>query len=237
MNRWIHNFLNLLYPPLCLHCKTSLKDDNKYLCDLCTTQLEILDTHTRCPRCFSADYCKKRHLCGACQKTHFAFTQLASVFEHIGPAATLVQKMKYGGQSYLANGAAPFLAVQFVNLEWPIPDIIVPVPISPLRHFERGYNQSKELAVALSTYLQRPVVDALKREMGGFSQAGMTRKRRISLGEKTFMLRKAPKLYDKVILLIDDVTTTGSTLNCCAEALQQECPQAIYALTVSRAAT
>lgn len=160
---------------------------------------------------------------------------LGAVFDHLGPAATLIQQMKYGGLSYLAKGAAAYLAVQFFALKWPLPDLIVPVPVSTLRFFERGYNQSFELAVALSVYLDRPVHDVLKRKNGGYSQAGLNRQLRVELNQSMFSLKRQARVQDKVVLLVDDVITTGSTLNCCAEVLQEQCPQAIYALAVCRA--
>jgi ComF family protein len=197
--------------------------------------MDLINVKERCPRCFSPDYCPKRHLCGHCKNKVFAYQQVGAAFDHEGPAATLVQKMKYSGQYYLAKGLGAYLAVQFYALQWPLPDIIVPVPISILRQFERGFNQSLLLAEELASYISRPVQQILKRQAGGYSQAGLTRELRQALDPDMFYLKKTAAIQDKVILLIDDVATTGSTLNRCAEALREQCPAAVYALAVCRA--
>lgn len=233
---WVQSTIDLLYPALCLHCKASLSSHVKHLCSDCQGLLELIEVSRRCPLCFASDYCPTLHACGGCKKTRSLLTAAGSAFDHIGPAATLVQQMKYGGQRHLAKGAAAYLAIQFLTLQWPLPDLIVPVPISSVRHFERGYNQSYELALGLADFLKRPAINALKRRSGGYSQAGLTRSLRLELNADSFQVKKSIDLQDKIVLLIDDVTTTGSTLNCCAEALQEHCPQAIYALTLCRAA-
>lgn len=236
INRCVQSFIALLCPPLCLHCQSSLELSSRHFCAVCLSLMDFIDVHKRCPRCFSPDACQKKKLCRQCsQSQDFPLTQMGAAFEHIGPAATLVQKMKYGGLPYLAKGAAAFLAMQFFSLGWPMPDCIVPVPISSLRFLQRGYNQSLEIALELSTYINRPVLNVLKRKNGGFSQAGLPYKERVALECSAFSLRKSAKLHDKIILLIDDVTTTGSTLQRCAGALQEHCPQAIYALTFTKA--
>lgn len=235
MREWIESLLDLFYPPLCLHCTQPRTRNAPHFCIECLSLLELINPQERCSRCFSANFCARKQLCGACAKKSFDWLQLGAAFDHLGPAATLVQKMKYSRQPYLAKGAAAYLAIQFYALQWPLPDMIVPVPISIARHFERGYNQSLELAIALSTYLERPVQQVIKRQSGSFSQAGLTRKLRTELRESSFVLKKKARLQDKVILLIDDVMTTGSTLNCCAEVMLEQSPQAIYALTLCRA--
>lgn len=236
MREWLHSVLNLFYPPLCLHCGEPLSRNTHRFCPLCLSLLTLIDPQERCPRCFSPDFLKTHRSCNTCSKKPPPLTHMAAAFDHMGPAATLVQKMKYCGQPYLAKGAAAYMALQFHSLQWPLPDVIVPTPISLLRLFERGYNQSQELASALSPLLNRPAENLLKRRNGGYSQAGLTRKLRTNLDPSAFSLKKNARLHDKIILLVDDVTTTGSTLYRCAETLQEQCPQAIYALTVCRAA-
>src|SRR5262245_34544757 len=115
---------------------------------------------------------------------------MAAVFDHIGPAATLVRKFKYSNQSYLAKGLAGFMALQFIRLNWPMPDLIVPVPISTAHWFDRGFNQSYLLARSLSDLLSCPVADILKRRSGDYSQAGLKRSDRLKLEKESFLLKK-----------------------------------------------
>lgn len=159
----------------------------------------------------------------------------AAAFDYQGPAATLVLKMKYANQPYLAKGAGGFLAVQAMRLEWPLPDLIIPVPLTLVHQISRGYNQSLLLAESLGAILQRPVRQVLRRKLLDYSQAGMTKKQRMQLDGGTFSLKKNLDIKDKVIWIVDDVMTTGRTMNCCAEALYAGYPREVYGLLLCRA--
>lgn len=160
---------------------------------------------------------------------------MAAACDFEGPPASLLKKMKYSNMPYLSKGAASYMTAQFCTLDWPIPDLIVPVPISWMRLMQRGYNQSLLLAEEVGAILQKPVCEALKRRCGGYSQAGLNREQRKSLESEIFYCKKRIKIEDKVILLVDDVITTGATMRRCAEALQSHHPKSIYAISFCRA--
>lgn len=227
-------FVNLVYPPLCLSCKESVSDDARFLCENCLSQLQLIDPAERCAFCFSAQYSPEKHLCEECARTPPLLNRMAAAFDYIGPSACLVKKLKYSQQAYLAKGLGAYLAAQFLQLEWPMPDVIIPVPIVLPHRIERGFNQSALLAYGLSDMIQSPVQEALVRKSGDYSQAGLSRKQRMQLDGALFCLKKKQNLQDKCILLIDDVITTGSTLRKCAEILLEECPASIYGLAVCR---
>lgn len=229
------SILDLLYPPLCLHCDSLLQYKESLLCHHCLSLMTLIEPQERCPTCFSSAITPPATTCcNACQKNPPQTTQIAASFDYEGPAATMVKMMKYGGQSYLANGAAGYLAAQFVRLEWPMPDLIIPMPMPILRRLERGYNQSLLLAQAFGKLIDRPVANILKRRSGDFSQAGLNHQQRLQLRREAFSLKKEIKLYDKNLLLIDDVMTTGKSVGCCAEVLWETYPAGIYALTLCR---
>lgn len=228
-------FINLLYPPLCLHCQEVKRNETHLLCDSCVELLELIDPSERCPQCFSADYCSNKRLCSVCLQRPPLLNGIAAAFDYVGPAASLVRKLKYSNQPHLAKGCAAYLAAQFLRLNWPLPDIIVPVPIALTHLFERGYNQSLELSRYFAETLNRPVLEVLTRKSGDYSQAGLSRQQRCQLNHAYFRLKERAQLQDKSILLIDDVTTTGSTIRQCAEVLMEACPASIYGLTFCRA--
>lgn len=235
LRQFIRSFKDLLFPPLCIHCRESIDEEFAYLCTECTRLLQLIDPKERCPRCFSQDYCAESKRCSCCQPGELALHRLAAAFDYIGPAASIIRKLKYGNQPFLAKGAGAYLVAQFFQLEWPMPDLIVPVPISFTHWLERGYNQSGLLAETVSQILGIPEVSVLTRKSGDYSQAGMDRKQRKTLTSESLLLKKEHQLYDKRILLIDDVMTTGSTLQRCAEVLYEGCPADVYALTFCRA--
>jgi competence protein ComFC len=230
------SFLDLLYPPLCLHCEEGLEEGGLIFCNSCVQQMVPIPPHERCPYCFSADFEKMvEKCCQTCRERPPLLERNAAVFDYEGPPATLVKQLKYAGQPYLAEGAAAYLAMQFTLLEWPLPDAIIPMPMAYLRRLERGYNQSLLLAQSLSALIDRPVRDVLKRCGGDFSQARLSYRHRLQLRKEAFEIKRDIRLDGQCLLLIDDVMTTGSSLRCCAEALLEGCPSSIYGLTVCKA--
>ena len=227
------SFFYLLYPPHCLHCQEILTHD-KIFCSHCTSLIELLDPHDRCPACFRADYQEGMH-CIHCTSFPSLYYRTGAAFDYAGPAASLIRKLKYANQPYLAAGAGAFLMAQFHQLDWPLPDAIIPVPMSFTHWLQRGYNQSELLAKELAAFLKVPVWNTLERKSGDHSQAGLSLSQRRALEGKHFQLKPSYSLQDKTLLVIDDVLTTGSTLNKCAETLMGGFPASLYALTFCRA--
>jgi ComF family protein len=228
-----YSLLSFVYPPSCLHCQEFF-DPPQLLCFSCVNLLELIDDHDRCSTCFTADYEKNGH-CADCKHSPRLFYRMAAAFDYIGPAASLIRKLKYGNQPYLAAGVAAFLVTQFDRLNWPMPDALVPVPLSLNHWIQRGYNQSLLIANQMANFLNIPVWNVLERKNGDYSQAGLSLAQRRKLGGKTFKLKQGYSLQDKTLLVVDDVMTTGSTLNKCAETLMEGFPHSLYALTVCRA--
>lgn len=229
------SFLNLLYPPLCFACEQALGSGKNLLCLNCQSLMQVVDPSERCPLCFSQNYSIETQRCSECTDRIPKFRGVASAFDYIGPPATLLKKYKYSNQPFLAQGLAAYLALQFLQLDWPLPDFIVPVPSPIVKQWSRGFSQTLLLAQELANILKVPVLDALIRESGDYSQAGLNRDQRKMLQGKSIRLNVQNVLQGKTILLIDDVYTTGTTLSCCAQVLNQSFPSSLYALTVCRA--
>lgn len=233
IKRCIKSFGDLLYPPLCLHCKDTLNTDSSLLCKPCGNLLELIDPEQRCPYCFTQTSIANTP-CEECYKRPSLFYRVASCFDYEGPAATLISQLKFSNQSYLSKGMGAYLVAQLLKLDWPIPDVIIPVPISFTHWLGRGYNQSELLANCMGNLIGRPVINALKRRSGEFSQSGLSRKQRLGTSSEYLKLKKDTVLYDKTILLIDDVYTSGNTFRKCADALIAGYPNRIYGLTFCR---
>lgn len=225
------SLLQLFYPSYCLHCRDFISPIDLILCPTCTALLEFIDIDERCPVCFEIHPNQTAHSCTHCQKVISHFYRSAATFEYIGPAASLIKKLKYTNQPYLAKSIAAFLVVQLIQLDWPFPDALVPVPISFSRWIDRGYNQSLLIAQEMSHFLKVPVWDILSRKSGDFSQAALSLEQRQLLKTNSFKIHKKFPIQNKTLLLIDDVITTGTTLNKCAECLIEEMPAALYSLT------
>jgi len=228
----LKNSLNqLFYPAQCLHCRDFISPLDPVFCSICTSLLELINLEERCQICFEMHNDPVFHSCKHCQKNPSLFYRQAAAFDYIGPAASLIKKLKYGDRPHLAKGMAAFLVTQFLRLNWPFPDAIVPVPLSFSHWLNRGYNQSALIAQEMSHFLQVPFRDILKRKSGDFSQAGLTLNRRLLLQDHSFKLKKNSSLGHQTILLIDDVVTSGATLNRCAQCLMEGNPASLYSLT------
>jgi ComF family protein len=153
----------------------------------------------------------------------------------MGPVASLVRNLKYQDQTYLAKGLAGFIVAQLLKLDWPFPDLIIPVPMAWVRLMDRGFNQSALIAHYVSINLERPMQELLIRKNGDYSQAGLSRLQRTRLDSSSFSLKQGAEIKDKTILIIDDVMTTGTTIHHCANALAEGLPKNIYGLTVCKA--
>ncbi len=112
-------------------------------------------------------------------------------------------------------------------------DYVVPVPLHPLREREREFNQAELLARRLASHLRLPIVRSLRRIHATLPQAGFDRSHRLKNLEGAFEF-KGKMTEGASILLVDDVTTTGTTLNACAEVLLEAGAGEVCAVTVAR---
>jgi competence protein ComFC len=224
--------VDFIYPSACIHCGAPSSYNEGPLCNECAELLELINPIERCPYCFSSDYDQAKKVCYPCFMETPTLQRCAAVFDYEGPAASIVSRMKYSRQPWLAEGAGAYLALQWLTLDWPKPDIIVPVPLTFLHRLTRGYNQSLLLSQSMGKIIDAPVREILKRGILDFSQAGMTRKQRLQLDADSFSLKRHINIMDKTILLVDDVSTTGKTMACCAEALYAGYPKAVYGISL-----
>lgn len=142
--------------------------------------------------------------------------------------------LKYRQNIPLGDSLSMHLIQLYNQLNWTV-DAIVPVPLSPSRGRLRGYNQSALLARPLSLATGIPYRPGiLKRVRETASQVGLTQKERIQNVRGAFHAR--PELVDgKHILVVDDITTTGATLQNCAAALLTAGAASVYGITLARA--
>lgn len=225
-----------VFAPECLECRALLRNDERGFCSSCSTLFEILPKEHHCRHCFKEIGITTHRICSDCRFMDQPLTQIAAACTYQGPAATMVRKMKYGNLPWLSKSAAAFMAIQWVTLDWPMPDYIIPVPCHWIRRWDRGYNQAELIAVELGKILGVPVALNLKRRVGGFSQAGLSREERLQLKHECFYMRGKPNLEDKTVLLVDDVMTTGTTMKICAEVINSQFTKDIYGLSFCRAA-
>jgi len=113
-------------------------------------------------------------------------------------------------------------------------DVLVPVPLHPIRHFTRGYNQAVVIARSLARQFDKPIARPLRRIRNTESQTNLrSRHKREQNLKDAFSLRSTRSVHDKRVLIIDDVMTTGATLQSVARALKPANPAALDALVIA----
>ncbi len=195
---------SLVFPSLCLHCQ---KKSKNLFCQGCAGFFELIDPSNRCRYCFAQN--ENRAACLTCVKKMRWQLSIASALDYFEPVATLVKRLKYGKMPHLAKTAAAFMVVQHARMNWPEPDLIVPVPS---RLWFRGTNHASLLASSVAQYFGKPWCTIVGRKPGDLSQGHLSQKQRENLSKKNFYLKQSTNVIDKTILLIDDVVATGNTL-------------------------
>lgn len=222
----------LFYPPHCGGCSVRLEGADQTLCSACQALIIPLPEHL-CPIC-SHPMQGILH-CPNCADRRWSLSVIVPGCCYEGLAREMVHRFKYGCDQSLMRPLGDLMLPAMLDprLDGKIFDAIVPVPLHPLREREREFNQSALLAKRLSQHLKLPVSHLLRRTRATVAQAGFDRKHRLENLEGAFEARGFME-EGMSLLLVDDVTTTGTTLNLCASVLSAAGAGEISAVTVAR---
>lgn len=172
--------------------------------------------------------------CADCQKSPPAYASLRSCYVFDGALRSALHRLKYSRDIGLGEALAQPLTALLAQLDWPV-DLITSVPLGKTRLAERGYNQSTLLARPLALARRLSFSSrCLTRTRDTASQVTLTAAERRTNVQGAFWANPA-LVKGKSILVVDDITTTGSTIQACALALSQAGAKACYGLTVARA--
>lgn len=202
--------IETLYPKTCAGCGLR----GTWVCELCEPQAIALSSVPCCRRCGTL---RIKNVC-ACRGLHPNILRARSCFPYTLWVADAVKRMKYEDESTRAEHLGGYLAETIATLGRA--DALIPVPLHPRKLRDRGYNQSQLLAERAGKALGIPILPLVKRHRATPSQVGLKGAERLANVANAFSVdeRFVPRTDGRYIL-IDDVRTTGSTLNACVSAL------------------
>ena len=230
------SFLNLIYPIHCAVCRKSLDPLNKSgICDFCAGQIRR-NPKPHCKSC-GRSLSDIEDLCAECRTREFYFEHAYSVCLYEDALKELIRLFKYKGKIALASNLSG-LMIDFLKENSEILDdidVITFVPLQSGRLRERGFNQSRILASNISKEFAIALFDTLEKTARTKHQNELSRIERLSNLDGAFKIRKgSPGLTGASVLLIDDVMTTGATLDECAKALIEGGAKSVKCLTLAR---
>jgi competence protein ComFC len=233
----------------CLYCHQSYSETwswaalfglgaDPLLCPSCTSSLELIkgDICRMCGRSFSlfpeqyrqGDTCYDCIRCEKDEEWAGVLQQNRSLYVYNDFLKEVIAKMKYRADAELIKAFHPIARSKFKSISRK--SLLVPIPLSDERHYERGFNQAEIFAKSLTSNVQL----LLKRVAHEEKQSKKTRKDRMLKKNNPFIVTDEESVKDKPILLIDDVYTTGSTLRYAAKALKNAGAVQVSSITLAR---
>lgn len=208
--------------PLCPACAGSLTPPGPLICQRCGAVLKSGGAH-----CYA---------CRGSKARQYKCRVIRSSFVFNSSSRALVHALKYARADYLARYMGRLMGENFAQYpELAEAEVLVPVPLFPKRGRARGYNQSELLARELAKVIGLPVnTTALARVRNTVSQTTLGRAGRLANMSGAFLCTHPAEVKGKVILLVDDVATTGATLEGCAQALHAAGAKRVLAYTFAR---
>lgn len=231
------SLMGLLFPPCCLACGQPAEQDSPIMfCRSCRSEVKLLNGPLCdcCGRPFHEATGSNR-LCDLCLTGHYHFNVARALLYYKPPITTIISRFKYHGQT---TSLKSFRAIQQLLpglTELNQPDLIIPVPLHPERLRKRGFNQALLLARALYPEHRRLIdFKVLERHRYTEPQTGLSGKIRRQNLKKAFRVKDEEVVKGKRVLLIDDVFTTGTTVNECAKVLKRAGAKEVQVLTMAR---
>lgn len=219
-----------VFPVYCLGCQK----EGEWICNDCFGNISLAGVFC-CPVCHKetvAGIC-----CEACQENSFLNSQMAATsYKEASLIGKVIQALKY---QYAEDVEVVIKDIikQFVDGRTGLfneINFIVPVPLHRKRYVERGFNQAEKIAKILAGVLNKPMEDILQRTRHTGQQAKLKREERLENLKNAFEIKNDFAVKNKTILLVDDVFTTGSTMQECAKILKGGGVEKIMGFSVAR---
>lgn len=226
------SLLDWLYTPKCVLCESIIPINGpRGFCEKCAGRLLKAEA-PYCERCGRPKEMPDK-ICKECKDKDMSFVKNRSTFIYDENMRDIIHRFKYGNHPGYGKHLGGIMAANF-DRHFQKFDLIIPVPLSKQRHRERGFNQSEILAreIALKKGIALCAAN-LKRIRDTAAQSGLTAKQRSENLAGAFKASNPSEIDQKTILLVDDIFTTGSTINYCAMELMAAGAHEVYSSTLA----
>ena len=238
ISKLVEGFADIFFPPLCHVCKIQIEPGlNAHICDQCLQSFKLL-TPPFCSICGSPfSGAGTNHPCSRCIKHPPAWSSARSVFLYEGSCRDLIHLYKFGKKAILRKPLGMLTASALKPyMDECQPDLLLPVPLHRKRLQSRGFNQALLICEVLSSQWRLPLIrQGLRRSRNTPPQTELSSSERHVNISGAFLVPDPDLIRGKKIMLVDDVFTTGCTLNECAKTLMASGAGSVHAVTVARA--
>jgi ComF family protein len=224
----IGHLLDFVYPPVCISCNSLLSEGSQKICKNCWSAILALTKNNS----LYQTTLQKLIVCGCIDDLVSCY-----VFERDGPSQHITHALKY--QEYKSLGLELGKKLGKLIQDWTVKvDVIIPVPLHRIKQRERGYNQSEYIAQGIASIIKKPILsDAVRRKRYTQTQTKLNFEERQKNMKNAFETspETSEQLHGKTCLLVDDIITTGATMNSCAREILRAGPKSIIAASVALA--
>ncbi len=228
----LQTFLGLFFPKICLSCDERLSENEQFICSSCFKSLKFLENI--CPVCGAPKTTVK---CQTCRTNEFLFDEARSVFMFKKIVQKIIHEFKYNEMIRVAKFMG-LLSREYLERFQPFGhiDYIVPVPLHKVRKRSRGFNQAEYLTREISKNMNWDNLPKLiKRQRFTETQTKLNKDQRKKNVSLAFKINPKYDINGKNILLVDDVFTTGATVNSITSALKEKHANKVFVFTIGRA--
>ncbi len=231
------SLLRILYPAACILCRLPLLLEETYLCSLCAQKIKPIQA-PKCIRCAHPlpPYGIYKSLCSSCRSERAYYHRGFALVPYEEPVKKVFHQIKFQKKIWLLKIFTEMLREVPNSIEFKNYDVMIPVPLDRKRRRERGFNQASVIAQMLKRSSRKNSIKVwdLLRKRNTLPQSQLRREERLHHLKGAFSLKKRGSVRGKQVLLVDDIFTTGSTINECAKILKQDGAERVDFFAIAR---
>lgn len=236
MNHIIEQIIDIIYPRRCPLCGKIITKKQGLACEVCYKELRYIE-EPRCKCCSKQLNQEEKEYCYDCSRKEFSYDSGIALWNYTSVLKKSISDFKYHNRKEYSKfyGQEAIKSCGELLRELQL-DALIPVPVHWTRYIERGYNQAEVIANEIGKPLSIPVMgNILVRRKKTIAQKKLNNKEREKNLQGAFAISKENKEFVKQlrrVMIVDDIYTTGSTINTCAKILKQEGVEEVYFLVL-----